>query len=304
MAVVRRNAICIGFVLAGFLAACPVLLPLDDGIQYPCRHDRDCRDDQICRNLVCSVLAGSDRGNHPIDATRDNGSVDGAAPDRVAIDQQTPRDAQSGHDLARLDAVPAVDAARLDSGDGTLFSADFSRDPGTFTWADGTWTAGNGVAQQTNTCYVNPDSVVTGADWTDVTVSADLRFDDACPTGLGQAGLMIRVQGTTGCAGNAYYYCVADYYYNDLYIGPLQSACSGSALASANTGSILYGQWYTMRFTAIGNTLRCELSGGNFGQTYVASGVDGLNRFSHGSAGFNLDGAAVSYRNFTVTSAP
>lgn len=322
-----------GCAWALLLAACPATLPDDGEIRFSCRRDRDCPAPQRCRNLVCIDPPGSDRDlPHPIDAAadantggdrfiRDAAPIDRELHDRTGADLLATRDAQPGQDAApsdhsgttdadlpdqttpdtasTRDVEPLADASLPDSGPAVLFAADLDSDPGTISWSNGTWVVSAGAAHQTNACYNNADAMVTAGDWTDMVVSADIRFDELC--GLQEGGLLIRAQGATGCTGNHYYYCVVDLRYSQIYIGTLDGVCNGPSFASAILPSLTVGTWYRMTFTAIGNYFTCAVSGGDLGQSYHAAGRDSANRFTHGSAGFNMDGAALSYDNFAVS---
>jgi hypothetical protein len=188
-----------------------------------------------------------------------------------------------------------------DTAPGVLFSDDFSSG-GNFTDdGTGTWTVSGGVYSQTSCAITgqSPDAVVPGKNWADVKVSVRIRADQDC--GRAQGGLALRIQGSAGCTGNKYYFCVADFDSNFLAIGELDGSCTGSG-STKSTPNLQFGTWYSMEFSAKGSQLTCTLSDGTLSSPVTVSRTNSL--FNSGTVGLNLDGLKVSYDDFVVKPNP
>ena len=194
------------------------------------------------------------------------------------------------------DTQPAPDVMPWpDTTPGPLHQESFTTGTTMLDDGQGNWTVQGGVLTQT-TCNQAPDTVIPGKTWTDIKVSVRIRGEQFC--GLGQGGPTLRVQATTGC-NNYYYWCVIDFDNNRLYVGYLKGSCTGPS-TSKTTPNLQLNTWYDLQFEIKGQTMSCQLSGGNLSSTITATRTDSTNPILSGSAGLVTDGLKASFDDFVV----
>lgn len=264
----------------------------------------------ICAVLLCGCTfdrsgvasatdaASSDRPpllemGPPHDAPRAESLPPDAAPDGPRVD------------LALLDSLPPADIAippdtqpTPDTAAAPLFEDDFTTAGGLVDDGTGSWSTLGGELRQLS-CIYTPEAVAPGKSWTDVAVRVRLRGDQYC-TSYQQAGLVIRVTGYTSCAGNKYYWCLADFDNDEIRIGKMNGACTTGNWSLKPIPPIDLNVWYWMELSAKGNTVTCTMWGGNLPSTQTHTFVDGGTPYASGSAGVVTAGLQASFDDFSV----
>ncbi len=233
-------------------------------------------------------------------------------------------DGRPVHDLRapdgqRQDLRPPTDARGLDQpvvkpdeGSGVLFQDSFTGSTQLSDDQTGAWVVSWDEYHQ-NGCDTTggtaPDAWVLGKSWTDVTVSAKVRGNAVC--GLGQAGVIARATGISGCAGNTYYFCVlafgpvgAD---PQLVIGALSGQCVTSSVLGATkvSAGLMPATWYRLSFTVKGHGLSCSVSEGGLPAPVTVTAQDTSAKYiSAGSVGFTTVGISASFDDLMVVAAP
>ena len=164
-------------------------------------------------------------------------------------------------------------------------------------WATygGTWSVSGGVYSQAGASS-GPKSLVGSTGWTDVTVTTDLRLDNA-----GQAGVLLRTTNPgVGADSHAGYYVGIETLGN-VFIGRQNYNWTGLA-SSAVSGGISTGVWYHLQATIVGCTITAVLKRDDSTTTTTTSVTD-AGCLAAGQAGVRSHLTSASFRNFQVTAA-
>ncbi|EIC06711.1 protein of unknown function DUF1080 [Microbacterium laevaniformans OR221] len=172
---------------------------------------------------------------------------------------------------------------------------DSGNDSGWSTYG-GTWSVNNGVYSQTDSSS-GPKSLVGSSGWTDVTVTSDLRLDAA-----GQAGVLLRTTSpSTGADSHTGYYVGVESSTGRLIIGAQNNGYTALA-ASAVSGGVAVGEWYSLQVTAVGCSITATLKRYDAPAVTTAT-ANPSGCFAAGQAGVRSHLTPASFRNVHVTPA-